>query len=102
MIVSRACGGRRSDRSRFVDRMVEEVTSNETSNDSKTHCRRFGRTNGCLQVPLWDVLVVLSLSLSPCHRRTLIQDNFELGHSNDVILAGPHDVSMLSLQRMRS
>lgn len=34
--------------------------------------------------------------------RALIQDEFELGHSNDVILAGPYGVGMRSLQRMRS
>ena len=34
--------------------------------------------------------------------RTLIQHEFELGHSNDVILAGPYSVGTRTLQRMRS
>ena len=33
--------------------------------------------------------------------RALIQEEFELGHSNDAILAGPYAVSMRALQRMR-
>lgn len=34
--------------------------------------------------------------------RALIQDEFEQGHSNDVILAGPYGVGMRTLQKMRS
>ena len=34
--------------------------------------------------------------------RALIQEKFELGHSNDVIVTGLYYISLRSLQRMRS
>ena len=34
--------------------------------------------------------------------RALIQEEFEQGHSNDVIVTGPYNVGMRSIQKMRS
>lgn len=50
------------------------------------------------------VVLVVAVAMPPPFSKpiqALIQDEFELGHSNDVILAGPYSVSMRSLQRVR-